>query len=139
MNAVGIPARIILAVISDRYIGPMYTLIITTLCSGVLLYSWAAVETLGGLYAFCVIYGSFAAGVQSVFPAACATLTTDLKKMGVRTGMVFTVVSIACLTGPPLAGALIEKDGGNFLYAQMFGGSAFFGGTLILIGASLAK
>lgn len=139
MNAVGIPARIILAVISDRYIGPMYTLVMTTVCSGILLYCWAAVDTLGGLYAFCVIYGSFAAGVQSVFPAACATLTPDLNKMGVRTGMVFTVVSVACLTGPPLAGALIEKDGGDFLYAQMFGGSAFLGGTLVLISASMSK
>lgn len=88
---------------------------------------------------FCIIYGIFAAGVQSLFPAACASLTTDLKKMGVRTGMCFTVVSIACLTGPPLAGVLIQSDDGGFLYAQVFGGSAFMGGSLTLLAARFAK
>lgn len=59
--------------------------------------------------------------------------------MGVRTGMCFTFISIACLTGPPIAGALIEKHGGQFLYAQVFGGSAFMGGTCTLIAARVAK
>lgn len=59
--------------------------------------------------------------------------------MGVRTGMCFTVVSIACLTGPPIAGALMELNQGRFLYAQIFGGSAFMAGTLALIGAKVAK
>lgn len=107
--------------------------------SGVLLYTWAGVHSLQTLFVFCVIYGFFAAGVQSLFPAACASLTTDLKKMGVRTGMCFTVVSIACLTGPPLAGALIQRNDGGFLYAQVFGGTAFMGGSVTLVAARVAK
>jgi len=107
--------------------------------SGVLLYSWASVSSIGGLFAFCVIYGIFAAGVQSLFPAACASLTADLNKMGVRTGMCFSVVSIACLTGPPIVGSLVQVGHGGFLYAQVFGGSAFMAGTLALLGAKIAK
>jgi hypothetical protein len=53
--------------------------------------------------------------------------------------MCFSVISIACLTGPPLAGALIQIDGGRFLFAQAFGGSAFVGGSLTLVAARVAK
>lgn len=139
MNGVGIPGRLLCGLMADRVLGPINTLTPVAFLSGVLLYCWAAVHSFRSLLVFCIIYGIFAAGVQSLFPAACASLTTDLKKMGVRTGMCFTVVSIACLTGPPLAGALIQRDDGGFLYAQVFGGSAFMGGSLTLLAARFAK
>ena len=69
-------------------------------------------DSLGGLIAFVIIYGYFGAAVQGLFPATLSSLTTDLRKMGVRIGMVFSIVSIACLTGPPLAGALIQRERG---------------------------
>ncbi|KAK8162949.1 major facilitator superfamily domain-containing protein [Phyllosticta citrichinensis] len=139
MNAVGVPGRLVCGLTADRLLGPVNTLIPVAFFAGVLFYCWAAVSSLGALFAFCIIYGFFGAGIQSLFPASCASLTTDLKKMGVRTGMCFSVVSIACLTGPPIAGALIQQHNGGFLYAQMFGGSAFMGGTLTLVAARIAK
>ena len=139
MNAIGIPARLILGILSDRATGPMNTLIPSTLFASILLYCWAAVGSTGGLFAFCIVYGFWAAGIQSLFPAACSNLTTDLNKMGLRTGMVFTIVSIACLTGPPLAGALVQRDDGHFLFAQMFGGSALLAGSLFFVSARTAK
>ena len=54
-------------------------------------------------------------------------------------GMVFTVVSFACLSGPPLGGALLEKRGGGYLYAQMFAASALSCGCLTLLAARLVK
>ena len=139
MNAVGLPGRLICGLTADRLLGPVNTLTPVAFICGVLLYCWAAVTSIGSLFTFCVIYGFFAAGIQSLFPAACASLTSDLSKMGVRTGMCFSVVSIACLTGPPIAGALIQRDNGRFLFAQAFGGSAFIGGSLTLIAARMAK
>jgi MFS family permease len=139
MNAVGMPGRLICGLTADRLLGPINTLTPVAFISGLLLYCWAAVHSLGSLYTFCVIFGFFAAGIQSLFPAACASLTSDLTKMGTRTGMCFSVISIACLTGPPLAGALIQKDDGRFLFAQVFGGSAFVGGSLTLVAARIAK
>lgn len=52
---------------------------------------------------------------------------------------VFPVDSIACLTGPSIAGALIQKDGGRFLFTQAFSRSTFMGGSLTLIAARVAK
>ncbi|PSN70297.1 MFS general substrate transporter [Corynespora cassiicola Philippines] len=139
MNAVGIPGRVLCGFIADRFIGPVNTLIPVAFCAGVLFYSWAGISTLGGLYAFCIVYGYFGAAIQSLFPASCASLTTDVKKMGVRTGMCFSFCSLSCLTGAPIAGALIQMNNGNFLYAQMFGGSAMLGGSLTLIAAKISK
>lgn len=138
MNAVGVPARLSCGFVADR-LGTVNTLIPAVFFAGVLFFCWIAVGSVGGLYAFCVVYGFFGGGIQSLFPAACASLTTDLEKMGVRTGMCFSVVSIACLTGPPIAGALIQRHDGGYLYAQVFGGAALMGGTLTLVAAMTAK
>ena len=107
--------------------------------TGLLAYCWAAVKNLDGLYAFAAIYGLSAAGIQSLFPATLSTLTTDLKKTGVRMGMVLSVVGVAALIGSPIAGALVQRDNGGYLYAQMFMGSAILTGTLTLIGARIAR
>lgn len=131
--------RIVPAYLADQYFGPLNLLIPFACISGILLFCWAAVSNSGGLLAFDVIYGLFAAGIQSLFPATLSSLTTDLKKAGVRMGMVFSVVSFACLTGPPLAGALIERRGGGYLYAQMFAGSALTCGSLTLLAARFVK
>lgn len=139
MNAVGVPGRLVCGLVADKLFGPVNTLIPVVCCASALFYSWAGATSLGALYAFCVIYGFFGAGIQSLFPASCASLTTDMKKMGVRTGMCFSFISFACLTGPPIAGVLIQRGDGDFLYAQMFGGSALMAGALLLMASSVAK
>ena len=139
LNGVGIFGRLIPAHLADRFFGPLNILIPFAFVSGLLLYCWAAVSSKGGLIGFAVIYGLFAAGIQSLFPATLSSLTTDLKKAGVRMGMVFSVISFACLTGPPLAGALIQRKDGGYLYAQMFAGTAFMGGCATLVAARVVK
>ncbi|KAJ4286741.1 hypothetical protein N0V90_012993 [Kalmusia sp. IMI 367209] len=138
LNAIGVPARILCNLAADKF-GPVNTLIPAVFAAGILIFCWVAIHSLGGLYVFCIFYGFVGGGIQSLFPAASASLTTDLKKMGVRTGMCFSFVSIACLTGPPIAGALIQRDGGNYLYAQIFGGSCLLGGTLTLLAAKFVR
>lgn len=139
MNAVGLPGRLICGLMADRLLGPVK--IITPVCfiAGLCLYGWTAVNSLGSLLTFCVVYGFFSAGIQSLLPAACASLTTDLTKMGTRTGMCLSFVSFACLTGPPLAGALTQRDEGRFLSAQIFGGSSFMCGSLLLVAAIISS
>ncbi|KAL9019893.1 MAG: hypothetical protein Q9185_002835 [Variospora sp. 1 TL-2023] len=126
MNGVGLVGRMVPAFFADRYFGPLNSLIPFVFISGLLIFCWAAVTSKSGLTAFSVIYGLFAAGIQSLFPATTSSLTTDMKKTGVRMGMVFSIVSLASLTGSPLAGALIQERGGSYLYAQMFSGTVFF-------------
>ena len=139
MNGVGVLGRLVPNYLADRYFGPLNALIPFIFVSGLLLYCWAAVTSRGGLIGFAVVYGLFAAGIQGLFPATASSLTTDIQKTGVRIGMVFTIVSFACLTGPPLAGALIQERGGKYLSAQMFAGSVLMGGCLVLVGSRVSK
>lgn len=85
------------------------------------------------------MYGNFAAGIQGLFPATLSSLTANLKKMGVRIGMVFSIVGVACLTGSQLAGVLIQRKQGDYLYAQIFGGSVVICSSLLLVAARVVQ
>ncbi|CAG8133133.1 unnamed protein product [Penicillium olsonii] len=139
MNGVGLIGRLVPNLLADQYTGPLNLLIPFALATAIVAYCWAAVTNTTGLWAFAVFYGLFAAGIQSLFPATLSTLTTDLKKIGVRMGMVLSVVGVAALIGSPIAGALVVYDDGDYLYAQMFMGSAIIAGSLTLIGARVTK
>ncbi|KAJ9667777.1 hypothetical protein H2201_001963 [Coniosporium apollinis] len=139
MNGVGLIGRILPNHLSDRFFGPLNTIIPFAFASGILLFGWAGVTSRGGLYAFAVVYGLSSAGMQGMFPAALSSLTTDLRRQGVRMGMGFSIVSVACLTGPPLAGALIQRNGGSYLYAQMWAGAVLICGGCTLCAARTAK
>lgn len=58
LNAVGVPARILCNLTADK-LGPVNTLIPAVFATAVLMLCWIAIHSLGGLYAFCVIYGQF--------------------------------------------------------------------------------
>lgn len=139
LNGVGVIGRIVPNFLADRYFGPMNSIIPVTLLSSMLCFCWIAVGSKGGLYAWAVVYGTAGAGIQSLFPATLSSLTTDLRMAGTRMGMVFSIVSFAVLTGPPIAGQLIQKRGGGYLYAQIFAGVDLFIGCCLLVAARYTK
>lgn len=139
INGIGVAGRIFPAWLVTRVGDVLLVLIPVTFGAGVLLYTWAFVGSYNGLLAWIIVYGFFANAVQSLFVGGVGSLTKDKQKMGVRVGMIFTVVSFACLTGPPIAGALIDLRGGGFLYAQIFGGTTMVCGAVVLVGAVMAK
>ncbi|MCJ1381633.1 hypothetical protein MMC17_004744 [Xylographa soralifera] len=131
-NAVGIPVRPLLGLLADRHIGPINTLIPSALLLGLMLYLWVAVDSRGGLYVFAVFYGIATAATQGIFVGALASLTKDLSKTGTRFGMVCSILAFATAAGPPIAGALIQQDGGGFLTAQVWGGTVVVLGSGVL-------
>jgi len=132
MNGVGLNARTILGYFSDRTFGPLNSILPFAAIAGVVLFSWAAVDTVTGVWIFAVVYGALAAGVQGLFPAVLTSLTSEPRKQGVRTGVGFGVAGFACLSGPPIAGALIGVKGGSYLYAQVFAGSSMVAAFVML-------
>ena len=54
-------------------------------------------------------------------------------------GMLFSVVGFSALTSTPIAGALVSRDNGSYLYAQLYGGVALMLGTAFTIAARTAK
>lgn len=121
LNAVGVPGRILPALLADRWCGPFNMMLPFVASCSILLIAWIRVESAGGFYAWVAIYGVCANAVQTLFPSATAGLVLDPSKTGQRIGMVFSVASVACLTGPPLAGVLIGVGGGSYKYLQLYG------------------
>ncbi|CAF9912008.1 MAG: hypothetical protein HETSPECPRED_000798 [Heterodermia speciosa] len=130
LNAVGIPVRPVLGYVSDRWCGPINLFIPLSAILGLMIYCWMAVTTRGSTYAFAVVYGLSTAAAQGIFVGALASLTKDLSKIGTRFGMVCSILAFATLTGPPIAGALIESQGGRYWAAQVWGG------TVVLLGSA---
>ena len=139
MNGVGVPGRIIPGLLADRFTGPLNMLIFYSFLGGVVLFTWAAAANLQDLQAWAVVYGLCSAGFLGLFPATLSTLTQDPRKMGTRMGMVFSIMSFACLTGPPIAGLLIQRMNGSYLGAQIFAGSAVILGSFALAAARIHK
>ena len=133
MNGVGLAGRLIPSYLADRKFGPQNVMIPSAFCSMLILYSWTAVKTEQGLYAWAIIYGISSAAFQGLLASALSSLTKDMDKVGVRNGMGFSAVGIASLTGPPIAGALIQKGDGSYLYAQIWGASMVFVGAVALV------
>ncbi|KAF2491972.1 MFS general substrate transporter [Lophium mytilinum] len=139
MNGLGLFGRVIPAYFADRNFGPLNTIIPFPFIGAILIYCWAAVRTEAALYVFASLYGLLIAGFQGLFPGALSSLTKDMSKAGARMGMCFSFVGVASLTGPPLAGALIQAHGGSYLYAQMWSASALVVSGLVLIAARISS
>ena len=136
INAIGAPGRFVPAVLADQRIvpgGTLTMLIITTVGAGGCLFAWARVGSLASDLAWTLAFGYFGAGIQSLFPAALVGFSDDASRDGVRIGMVFSIVSVATVSGPPLAGQLIEMDGGGYLGVQMWGGSTLMVSAAVLV------
>ncbi|EGY20287.1 riboflavin transporter MCH5 [Verticillium dahliae VdLs.17] len=122
LNGIGVIGRLLPNYVADT-LGTLNMFIPMAGISSLLAFSWMAVSSEPGLYAWAVFYGIAAGGIQSLFPAGLSALTADPRKQGTRMGMVFTIVSFAVLTGPPIAGAVIDATGGRYVGAQAFAGS----------------
>ncbi|KAK4242543.1 major facilitator superfamily domain-containing protein [Achaetomium macrosporum] len=137
-NGMSVPSRPVAGYLADRHFGPINLYTFHTLVLGCLIFAWTGVKTRTGMYVFSVFYGLAVGAAQGLFSGALASLTKDPRKMGTRFGMVCTIVAFASLAGPPTAGAIIDKSGGRYLYAQVWGGLVIVLASLILAGARCA-
>jgi len=135
LNGVGIPARVLVGYIADRYLGALNTLIPVLLYVNILAFCWMGVTSQTSLYVFVSFYGLGLAAFQSLIPTTVARMTKDISKVGTRMGMVFTFLSFASLVGPPIGGALLSADKGAYLYAQAWSGASAAVGTSLVLAA----
>jgi MFS family permease len=136
INCFGIPGRIIPGILADRYFGSLNVFIPFVLINGALLYVWITISSTPGYFFWIAAYGFFAGGCQSLFQSASAKFSPNPRMAGIRIGMVCTFVSFACLSGPPIAGRLVEHMSGRYLSAQLFGGSSMILGSIVLLSAA---
>ncbi|XP_014556738.1 hypothetical protein COCVIDRAFT_98863 [Bipolaris victoriae FI3] len=137
--AMGFLFRILPTYYADK-IGGLNVLIPFAFLCGIMMLAWIGIKSIGTLYVFAAIYGSGSAVIQALWPAVIGKLSRemDLKKTGVRMGMAFTIVSMSSLTGPPLAGALIQMNNGDYTYANVWAAMSFFVGGSLLVATRIS-
>jgi MFS family permease len=104
-----------------------------------MLLCWIAVDSHQSMLVWATVYGIFANCALSQVPASNAYFgAKNPEKSGTRVGTITTINSIPLLTGPYIAGKLIDLNDGDYLYAQIFGGLCIIIGALFLVGAQWA-
>ncbi|EOD52666.1 putative mfs monocarboxylate transporter protein [Neofusicoccum parvum UCRNP2] len=84
MNGGAIAGRLIPSFVADRFFGSLNTYVFLTAIAGIIMFCWSVVDSWTSLMIWAAFYGFFGSGVQGIFTAALAGLTTDLQKMGIR-------------------------------------------------------
>ncbi|KAI1323897.1 MFS general substrate transporter [Xylariaceae sp. FL0255] len=138
-NGISIPFRPLVGYIANYHIGPMNVYIMTSVLFSIVTFAWVAVHNSSGLYAYAAFLGLTNGVCQGMFLGSLASLTDDSRKMGTRIGMVHTIVAFATLAGPPIAGAIIDTDGGRYLHAQIYAGIVILVASGFFVGARYAK
>jgi MFS family permease len=113
INGCGIPTRVLIGLLADRYLGVMNTITLSLLVDIIAIFSWLAVRTSSQYYVFTVFYGLASAAFQALFPTSIAALSNDIMKTGTRLGMAFAVIGFAALLGGPIAGWAVKGGGYN--------------------------
>jgi MFS family permease len=132
LNGLSVPSRPITGFIADYVFGPVNTFVVATMVLAGMVFAWIGVHTRTDMYVFAVFFGLANGAAQGVFVGALASLTNNPRKMGTRFGMVCTVNAFATMAGPPTAGAIIDRDGGKYVWAQVWAGLVIAVGSCTL-------
>ena len=140
MNATNLPGRLIPPFFSDRFLGPVNSIIPCVFLTAAFLFIWIAAKTHTAILVVASFYGFFAGGVQALYNPAIWQFTGDEEpKMRVRVAFVFFLISLGAVTGTPIGGAIIKHEGGGYLGAQLFAALTVLSGGCLLIAARYAK
>ncbi|KFY85159.1 hypothetical protein V500_08656 [Pseudogymnoascus sp. VKM F-4518 (FW-2643)] len=80
-----------------------------------------------------LLYGFASGAFVGMVPALLGQISPDITKIGVRQGVLFTCISVATLTGSPIAGAILSRQHGTFWGLQVFAGVMMIACVLFLI------
>jgi MFS family permease len=117
--------RIVAGRLAD-VMGRFNCMILTTFLSALfVLAAWIPATSTGPLVAFAVLIG-FTNGAYVALVSALVAQISDLKQIGIRNGTNWFMYGVGALIGTPVAGALIQQDGGGYLYMKIFSGVAMF-------------
>ncbi|KAF7300014.1 Monocarboxylate permease-like protein [Mycena kentingensis (nom. inval.)] len=138
MNAGGILGRFVPAYLSDR-VGRFNLLVPSALLSGLLcVFLWIFARTLAPLLVFAAAYG-FTSGAFISLITPCVAQISDIRMIGSRIGILYSIIATPAVIGAPTAGALLQAGGKLHSYTGMvlFSGLTLIVGSLFLLLAKL--
>lgn len=126
--------RIFSGILADK-IGRFNVMILTALLSSITGFAiWIPGRAAGYEIVFAGSIGFLSGAFLSLFPS-CITQISAMPEIGTRTGLSFSVISLGTLIGGPIAGAIVDRMGGNYLGLQIFFGVSMFVSALLFYAA----
>lgn len=138
VNAASVFGRILPGFLSD-VTGPLNVQSPSMFISGILVLCWLPTHSIGPLMAISVLYGFFSGTLIALGPVSTASLTPDLSRFGGRIAMSLMAIAFGSLIGSPVAGAIIESQGGSYEGARIWAGVILMAGGVSVAGARLFK
>ncbi|KAF3906053.1 hypothetical protein ABW21_db0207161 [Orbilia brochopaga] len=129
LNGLSFPGRVLPGIVADKF-GKMNCLVVAPIVTGILIWSWLAVDSPAGLIVLTAFFGFWSGSLISMFPAVMAQIVPNPREIGTYIGMAMGISGFAGLTGSPIAGALLTKYG--YTAAISFSGSCMLVGIILL-------
>ena len=132
LNAASLFGRTIPGYLADK-IGRFNMMVIMTAFTAIIILAlWIPATANAPIIVFAVLFGFGSGAFVSLAPSLIAQIS-DVRKIGVRTGTLFAVISVAALISNPIGGQLITRDHGGYLQLQIYTGVMCLGGAIILV------
>ncbi|KAJ6622076.1 MFS general substrate transporter [Mycena sp. CBHHK59/15] len=136
MNAGGVIGRVLPAYLSDA-IGRFNLLAPAAFLSGLLcVLFWLFAKSLVPLMLFATAYG-FTSGAFISVITPCVAQISDIRQIGSRIGILYSIISFPALVGGPAAGALLSAGNGLYTGMILFAGLTVIAGSFLILAAKL--
>ena len=139
MNAANLPGRFLPNLISDACIGPLKTIIPATIITAMQIFVSIGTSSHASLLVVACPYAFLAVGRHGLCNASIYSFSPDISKVRIRIAIVFVLIGVACFTGTPLGGLLIDVADGGCLYTQLFSDCSIIMGAIFLLASRLMK
>lgn len=126
LNVGAIPGRALPGYVADRF-GAFNVMSVTSFtCAGFIFALWlTAGSNEAAITAFSVIFGFWSGAAISLTPVVVGQVCKT-EDYGKRSGTTFSVASIGVLIGAPIAGAILQANGGAYTGLIVFAGAIYF-------------
>ncbi|ORY33482.1 major facilitator superfamily domain-containing protein [Naematelia encephala] len=111
------------------YFGSFNLLAIMCISSAAMIFALFGANDTGGLIAVAVLLGVSTGAFVSLMGPCVMSTAKDQSEIGARMGVCFLLMSVAALTGAPVAGALVDK--------YQFSAGIIWCGVLLILAAGL--
>lgn len=135
-NAVSIFGRMFAGILADR-LGCFNVVVLNGVLCAVTLFVWAGTDDMAGVVVVTIFEGLFIGSIVSLQAAIIAQITPEPKYLGSMMGITMTIWACGGLTGPPIAGAILNLNKGSTTLSGSYDGPGYFGGASLVVGSAL--
>ncbi|KAI0632767.1 MFS general substrate transporter [Trametes polyzona] len=93
---------------------------------------WSTAHTLAQLLIYAALYGLFS-GAFNALVVPCIAQISDIREIGMRIGLLYSIISFPSLIGNPVAGALLRVCHGSYTGLIMLSGFSIIVGSLFML------